>query len=336
MSFIKIFMKILVTGGAGLIGQYLVKRLFQQDYKIIVIDNLSNGNKENLLQAISSNNSSSRASENNKISFYKEDIRNKKTIADIFNRERTIDTCIHLAAKNSVFDSITNPNDTMDVNVKGTLNILEACSSNDVKNFIFSSSAAVYGDSKKLPLSEDHMLEPSSPYGASKIAGEALVSSYGYTGKIQNSISLRLFNVYGEDKNLKCESVITSFIHQLSKGLPPIIYGDGKQTRDFISLNDVVNVILLAAVEGQKKILSSRAVFNVGTGKPTMIKDLAQLMIKIFDLDLKPIFVEAKKGEIINSYADTGKLKRDLGFVASEEIGFALKKLHKIINHNFP
>jgi UDP-glucose 4-epimerase len=319
--------KVLVTGGAGFIGHHLVKKLLlsQRNYKIIVIDNLSNGNK-NFLDGNNNNRSSSK-----KFSFYKEDIRNKKNILDIFNHERPIDTCIHLAAKINVHDSITNPEDTIDVNVKGTLNILEACSNNGVKNFIFGSSAAVYGEPKKLPLSEDdNLLEPLSPYGASKVAGEALVSSYRRSKKIKNAITLRFFNVYGEGQNIEYAGIITRFAERLSRGLRPIIYGDGKQTRDFVSVNDVVNAIFLAVTGADKiKTSSSSSVFNIGTGIPIDIDDLAQRMIRIFGVDLEPIYYGAKEGDIKYTYADTRKSKSILKFIAIEELESGLKQIVK-------
>ena len=314
--------KLLVTGGAGFIGHHLVKRLLlsQRNYKIIIIDNLSSGNK-NFLDG-NNNRSSSK-----KFSFYKEDIRNKKNILDIFNHERPIDTCIHLAAKINVHDSIINPEDTIDVNVKGTLNILEACSNNGVKNFIFGSSAAVYGEPKKLPLSEDdHLLEPLSPYGASKVAGEALVSSYRRSKKIKNAIALRFFNVYGEGQNIEYAGIITRFAERLSRGLQPIIYGDGKQTRDFVSVNDVVTAILLAVTEADK-IKTSSSVFNIGTGIPIGIDDLAQRMIRIFGIDLEPIYYGSKEGDIKDNYADTRKSKNILKFIAIEELESGLKQI---------
>lgn len=303
--------QILVTGGAGFIGQHLLKRLSQLNCKIGVIDNLSNANKN---------------FQNNDISFHKEDIRNKDSILDIFKREK-IDTCIHLAAKISVSDSITNPYDTLDVNIKGTLNVLEACSNSEVKNFVFASSAAAYGEPKKLPISEDHILDPLSPYGASKVAGEVLVSSYGNFGKIQNAISLRFFNVYGEGQTLEYAGVITKFAERLSKGLRPIIYGDGQQTRDFVSVNDVVNAILLAA-ESENKISSSAAhVFNVASGKSISINDLAKAMIRISGLDLDPVYEEERKGDIKYAAVDTTRSKSILGFVSKEELEPGLKQL---------
>jgi UDP-glucose 4-epimerase len=311
--------KILITGGRGFIGSHLVKKVAKRDYKIYIVDNLDVEN--------TNNNKNTKALQNHhsKISFYKEDLRNKKGISYIFNHEK-IDTCIHLAAKIDVLDSIKNPYYTFDVNVKGTLNLLEACSNNKVKNFIFASSASVYGEALKLPISEDHILEPLSPYGASKVAGEALVSTYKKLGKIKNAISLRLFNVYGEGQSLEYAGVIKKFADRLSRRLPPIIYGDGKQTRDFVSVHDVVNAIILAA-ELEFKIQPSIGVFNVGTGTPTSISDLAQKMIRISGLNLEPIYDLANKAEIMNSYADITRSKNILKFIPKCHLESDLKNL---------
>jgi len=206
---------------------------------------------------------------------------------------------------------------------------LQACSTNKVKNVVFASSAAAYGEPKKLPISEDHILDPLSPYGASKVAGEVLVSSYGNFGNIQNAISLRFFNVYGEGQTLEYAGVITKFAERLSKGLRPIIYGDGEQTRDFVSVNDVVNAILLAA-ESENKISSSSAaahVFNVASGKSISINDLAKMMIRISGLDLEPLYEEERKGDIKYAVVDTAKTKSILGFAAKQELEPGLKQL---------
>jgi UDP-glucose 4-epimerase len=306
--------QILVTGGAGFIGQHLLKRLSKLNCKITVIDIISDANKN---------------FQNNNISFYKEDIRNKDSVSDIFKHEK-IDTCIHLAAKISVSDSITNPFDTLDTNIKGTLNVLEACSNNRVENFVFASSAAAYGEPKNLPISEEHKLDPLSPYGASKVAGEVLVSSYGNFGKIQNAISLRFFNVYGEGQTLEYAGVITKFAERLSKGLRPIIYGDGQQTRDFVSVSDVVNAILLAT-ESKNKISSSTSlaahVFNVASGISISINDLAKTMIRISGLGLEPLYEEERKGDIKSASVDMTRSKSILGFAAKEELEPGLKQL---------
>jgi nucleoside-diphosphate-sugar epimerase len=327
---------ILITGGCGFIGRHLVKRLLNEEthYKISVIDNVVSNIKKNRCYQNHSNKLIGKhnlkpSSQKNKseVSFYKADIRNKDSILEVFNDQK-IDTCIHLAAKISVEDSINNPNDTIDTNVKGTLNVLDACSENNIKNFVFASSAAVYGKPKFLPISEHHVAleEVLSPYGASKIAAEALVSSYGKIKKIQKAISLRFFNVYGENQTDEYAGVITKFAMRLSKGLPPIIYGDGKQTRDFIFVADVIDAIMMAAADANKNT-SSLNVFNIGTGIPIRIDDLAQKMTRIFGLELQPIYQKAKKGDVMDSYADTTKSKQILKFIAHKDFDEGLREI---------
>lgn len=312
-------LNVLVTGGGGFIGRYLVKKLLSKDnYKVSIIDRFYIS-KESMIPEYSKN--------SYKVSFYKEDIRKKNSILDILKCEN-VDACIHLAAKTSVSDSITNPDNTIEVNVKGTMNVLEACSSNNVKSFVFASSAAVYGEPKKLPLSESHELCPLSPYGASKVTGEKLVCMYALSKKIQNTISLRFFNIYGKGQNIEYAGVITKFAERLYNRLPPMIYGDGKNTRDFISVNDAVNAILLALKTHKMKA----GVFNVGTGVPVSITDLAKKMIKIRNLDLEPIYCEAKEGDIKYSYADMTKSKRVLRFNATEKFESGLNQILKKFN----
>jgi len=335
---------VLVTGGAGFIGHHLVKRLSAMGCKITIIDNLSNANGIFLHKIKSAIQASSVSTspfvvlndnEINGVSFYAEDIRNKDALIDIFKGEE-IDTCVHLASKISVQESITNPGDTIDVNIKGTFNVLEACSKTNVKNLVFASSSAVYGESKTSPIHEKEQLDPLSPYGASKIAGEALVSSFKNTEKIQNAVSIRIFNVFGEGQSFGYAGVITKFAERLSAGLPPVIYGNGNQTRDFIFVDDVVNVIVLSASVAEKKqeekpssqLPSSYShVLNVGAGRAVKIRDLAQMMIKIFNLNLEPVFAEPRRGDIVNSLADISRLQTVLGFVPSSEIEPYLKQM---------
>jgi len=321
--------RILITGGAGFIGHHLVSKLLpQRQYRIIVIDNLSTGRKENLF-------SDQSKSVNNGVplSFYEEDILNTDRIFNIFKHEGA-DTCIHLAAKTSVLDSTANPYHTVCVNIIGTLNILEACYKHGVKNFIFASSAAVYGEPQKLPIFEEDPLRPLSMYGASKVAGEALVSSYRSVGKIENAVSLRIFNVYGEGQSPDYAGVITAFIERLSKGLSPIIYGDGTQTRDFIFVQDVVDAIILAAKQSNKEkrfppLLPS--VFNIGTGIQVSVSDLAIKMIKLFGLDLSPLYRDRVSNEDIRrSCADITRLKKKLKFNITHDLDHGLNQIRPL------
>jgi UDP-glucose 4-epimerase len=264
------------------------------------------------------------------LTFYTVDIRDKKAILGIFQNEKA-DTCIHLAAKISVADSINNPDETMDINVKGTLNVLEACSNSKVNNFIFASSAAVYGDVTQLPISENASLRPLSPYGKSKMLAEELVFRYNKLRKIQNTVSLRFFNVYGGG-NVSQSDVISRFATRLSKGLPPIIYGDGTRTRDFVSVDDVVDGILLSAKAMENKYnghLNFPPVFNIGSGKGTSINEIAAKMIAISGLELDPIYEKGNQnsGVILHSYADMTKAKSVLQFVARKDLEEGLREI---------
>ena len=316
----------LVTGGAGFIGHHLVSKLLPiRQYRIIVIDNLSSGRNGNLFsdEGKSVKNGMS-------LSFYKDDVLNADRIFNIFKHEGP-DTCIHLAAKTSVLDSITDPYYTIDVNVRGTLNVLEACSKHGVKNFIFASSAAVYGEPKKLPIAEQDPLCPLSIYGASKVAGEALVSSYYNTGKLKNAVSLRIFNVYGKRQNIDYAGVITAFTERLSRRLPPIIYGDGTQTRDFISVQDVTDAIILAAKQldmGATKPISCPGAFNIGTGTQVSIGDLAMKMIKLFGLEMNPLYRDKVSNEDIKrSCADISMSRKKLKFNITYNLEESLNRL---------
>jgi UDP-glucose 4-epimerase len=320
--FITEFMsKILVSGGAGFIGSHLLDKLLlsHKNNNVIVIDNLSNRNNNFHIPQD--------GSDNTDFAFYNVDIRNRKAILEVFRHEKIIDVCIHLAAKISVADSISNPYENLEVNVNGTLNLLEACSAHKVKNFVFASSAAAYGEPKQLPIREDHLLDPTSVYGASKVAGESLVSVYTKLKKIERGVCLRFFNVYGKDQSPEYAGVITRFIERLSKGLAPVIYGDGKQTRDFISVNDVVSAILLAIKLGDK--ISRYDVFNIATGKAVCINELAQLMIRLSGYDLEPIYEEERKGDIKYNEVDITKSKNILGFAASSNLESDLEAVFK-------
>ena len=296
---------ILITGGLGFIGSHLVKKLFCNDYHIVIVDYAAPPYRRHVLEIFGQQ----------RLPIYRYDIINREAISDIIRREG-IDTCIHLAAKIGVRDSVPNA-EMMDVNVRGTCSILESCSMNGVKNFIFASSAAVYGEPTKLPTPEDHPLNPISVYGASKVAGEALVSAYRNSKRINNIVTLRFFNVFGEFQNPLYAGIITQFAERLSKNQPPVIYGDGNQTRDFISVQDIVDAIVavLKVSEGPWP-----DVLNVGTGGSISINDLARAMIKQYGVnDLEPIYHKAAKGDVTNSCADTVKIRRTLKSVASPD-----------------
>jgi len=267
-----------------------------------------------------------------RIRFYSADIRDKDIISNIFQKERA-DACIHLAAKISVEDSIRRPEETMDINVKGTLNVLDACCSSGINNFVFASSAAVYGDVTDLPVLENHKLSPLSPYGTSKMLAEQHISSYKYQNKIKRTISLRIFNAYGNGQGSEGD-VISQFASRLLNGLAPEVYGAGIQTRDFISVDDVVDAFILSIriMEEDENTeignFTSPLILNIGTGIPTSIRELATKMIKIFELDLLPDYKGGNdKRGIMHSYADINKAKKILQFNPTKRIDDGLREI---------
>jgi UDP-glucose 4-epimerase len=317
--------RVIITGGNGFIGKHLVKKLLSCNlHSLALISRTSNISDKYF--------SDMKITKDVPIRFYTADIKHRETISDIFLHEKA-DTCIHLAAKTSVPHSFKRPDETMEINVKGTLNILAACHDSQVNNFVFASSAAVYGDVRQLPISENCILKPLSPYGTSKMLAEQHVFNYTKSKKIQNSISLRIFNVYGNGQD--SESYVVKFAKRLSKGLPPIIYRNGKHTRDFIFVDDVVDSILLSirTMEEPKNShnynSSSSPVYNIGTGNATSIKELAQKMISISGLKLDPIYEEGEQDNrvILNSYANMTKAKEVLHFVPKTAISVGLREM---------
>lgn len=298
---------VLVTGGGGFIGRHLVKLMKEKSFNVVVVDSLVNPNSIG----------------GQVPSFYKVDVRDRKALVDIIKKEK-IDSCVHLAALISVIDSVREPLSTIDVNVNGTTGLLEACSECRVRNVVFASTGAVYGEPKLFPIQEQHVLDPLSPYGASKVAGEALAASYANCGKIASAISLRFFNVYGEGQSAAYAGVITKFADNLSKNLPPVIYGDGLQTRDFVYVGDVANAIFLALQASDDGLSGT---FNIATGRSITINDLARAMIDIFGLDVEPVYEDERKGDVRLAQVDISKAKKSLGYMPVGKLEEMLKML---------
>lgn len=322
--------RIITTGSSGFIGRHLVKRLLScKGNTVVLISNTTNLHDRYL--------SERRLLQDKPLTYYTADMRNREPFLNIFVNERP-DICIHLCAKTGVADSIGKTDEIMDINVKGTLNVLEACNYSHVNNFVFASSAAVYGNVHELPIKEDHTLKPLSTYGTSKMLAEQHIASYQRSKKIQNTVSLRIFSAYGNGQSSEAD-VITRFAVRLSRGSSPVIFGDGLQTRDFISVDDVVEDILLS-IRAMEEIENSNSslpsVFNIGTGTPISINQLAQKMISLFGLELQPIYEEEKEdiGVINHSYADITRAKELLHFVTKKDIDKGLREIIAHMNHN--
>ncbi len=244
--------KILVTGGAGFIGSHLVDKLIKEGYRVAVIDNLSSGRKENL---------------NPKAKFYKFDICDP-AISRIFKKEKPV-YVFHFAAHIEARESVKNPVFDAKTNILGSLNVLENCRQGGVKKIIFASSGGeIYGDAKSIPTSENYQPEPLSPYGVSKLAVEKYLDSYYRLFGIAY-LALRFGNIYGPRQNPKGEAgVIAIFTDKMIKGEQPFIHGDGKQTKDYIFIDDAIDASFRAFESDFKGII------NIGTGKETNVLDI--------------------------------------------------------------
>ena len=299
---------VLVTGGCGFLGSHLVKKLTHSEAKIVVVD--------------TQRNSGYKAAEENRRNniLFKKDIRNERVISKIIKKEG-VQHCIHLAGLANIRDSTERPYEVIDVNVNGTLSILKACVQNGLKSFIFASSSAVYGESKNHPIKEDEQqLKPVSLYGASKLAGEALVSAY--SSFFDATFCLRFFNIYGNRQVSANPSVIQRFKERILKGSSPVIYGDGNQTRDFVHVDDAVNCVLRAyksthkyKIHQKNSMVKQSIILNVGSGRPVSIKYLAGQMQKIvLGRSIRPVFSEPIVGDIKHSCADISKCHKILGY----------------------
>ena len=287
-------MKVLVTGGAGFIGKHLVRSLLEKGYRVAIFDNFSNSTKDSIFSLVDMG-----------VKVIKGDITNP---LEILNAVKDYDVIIHLAAKISVSKSISNPSETFRVNVDGTRNVLTACQKNHVKKLIVASSAAVYGEgSPNVKLTEKSETNPISPYGESKVRMEQVVKEFASKHNIDFTI-LRFFNIYGVGQSNEYAGVITKFMKRITQDIPLEIFGDGMQTRDFVSINDVVNSIHNAISYGKS------GTYNIASGKIITIKELADMILFSSGKKLKIKYTTPKKGDIKYSQADISLAKNNLGY----------------------
>ena len=292
-------MKILITGGAGFIGSHLCEKYTKEGHTVICLDNFMSGNLMNVRHLLNYRN----------FKLIKGDIRDFDLLEKIM---RDVDVVFHLAAQIHVDRSYIEPKPTYEVNVMGTQNVLEVARIHDAKRVIYASTSEVYGSAQHVPIDENHPLNAPHPYGASKIAADRMCYAYIQTYGMNISI-LRLFNIFGtRQRDIGYGGVISMFTRRVLSNTPPIIYGDGMQTRDYTYVEDAVRAYDLV-LNHNKPITEP---INFGTGKEVSIVDLAN---KIIDLcgkkgNIKPVHVEPRIGEVKRLIADATKAKNLLGW----------------------
>ena len=283
--------KILITGGLGQVGSYLVDALHEKA-KITVLDNYSSTTREAVPPGVN---------------VIKGDVKDR-IAADLVNQN---DVVIHTAAQISVTASMEDPLSDAQNNVFGTLNLLEAARRSSISKFIYISSAAVYGDPINVPITESHPQDPLSPYGTSKLSGEKYCMMYHKAFGLP-SCCIRPLNIYSprQDPGNPYSGVISRFIEKARAGQSPVIFGDGTQTRDFISVHDIVDIIKLLL----EKEDANGHVFNAGTGNSITVSELATMVLEIFDVDVPVQYMPERPGDIRYSCSDISKARKILGF----------------------
>ena len=296
--------KILVTGGAGFIGSNIVTSLIEEGYRVSVLDNLSSGHRCNL-------------EDYPQVEIIEGDIRDEDAVSRAIKGSAAV---IHLAASVGNKRSIDNPILDSEINVIGTLRILEACRKASVQKVVYSSSAGIFGELKELPIKEDHIIAPNSPYGASKLAAEKLCLAYAHLYKME-AICLRYFNVYGPNQRFdEYGNVIPIFTFKLLREESPVVFGDGKQTRDFVNVRDVARANLMAV-----KASGVSGAFNIASGSSVTINRLLDLLKEISGFNPPVNYGPSRPGDVKDSLADISAVKKALAYkpLVSIENGLA-------------
>lgn len=298
-------MKILVTGGAGFIASNICDAYVADGHEVIIVDNLITGKKQNL---------------NKKARFYKVDIRDKKKLESVFKKENP-QIVNHHAAQIDIRKALENPAYDADVNILGTINLLELCVKYKVGKVIFpSSGGAVYGELVKIPADESHPIKPISPYGITKFAVEKYLYYYHVTYGLKFTV-LRYGNVYGPRQDPMGDAgVISIFIGKLKQAQAPFIFGDGEQLRDYVFVGDIVEVNRLALKKGDNEV------FNIGTGFGGSVNLLFKELAEILKFLHPPLYQPPRPGEIYTTYLDAKKAKNILGWEAKVSIKEGLKR----------
>lgn len=289
-------MKFLVTGGAGFIGSNIVEELIKRGYNVRVLDNFATGKRENLHPF------------EKDIEIIEGDIRSYHTVNQAM---KGIDVVLHQAALPSVPRSINDPLTTNDVNVGGTLNILDAAKDHQVKRIVFASSSSVYGDNPELPKEESMMPNPLSPYAVSKLAAEKYCRVFGKLYNIE-TVVLRYFNVFGprQDPDSQYSAVIPKFIKAMMNDKQPVIYGDGTQSRDFTYVSNVVEGNILAATSE----IESGLIINCACHGQVTLNELVNELNVLLEKNISPIYGERKPGDIKHSFANIDLISKKLNY----------------------
>lgn len=310
---------VLVIGGAGFIGSHIVDQLLNEDVnKIIIYDNFVRGTRDNIENAL----------KDSRVKVF--EIGGDIMQYDILNAAmKDIDYVFHLAAY-WLLQCHDYPRAAFETNVRGMFNVIEACRENNVKRLVYSSSASVYGNALEIPMTEKHPFNNKTFYGATKIAGEAMFTAYIHRYGL-NGIGLRYMNVYGPRQDYKGTyiAVIMKMLDRIDQGLPPLIYGDGSQSYDFIYVEDVAKANILAL-----KAEANDEYYNIGKGKATSIKQLTETLLKILNLDMEIKYKPDGLTFVTNRIGSTEKAKKELGFEAEIELEEGLLKLIEWRKHH--
>jgi nucleoside-diphosphate-sugar epimerase len=301
-------MRYLVTGGAGFIGSNTVDELVRRGHGVVVLDDLSSGKEDNLAEVRS------------KITFMKGSITDIEVVQKAMVQA---DYVIHLAARTSVPRSVKDPVDTNRINVDGTLNVLVAARDNKVKRVVFAASSSAYGDTPTLPKSEDMQPVPISPYGVSKYVGELYAQTFGRCYGLEN-VCLRYFNIFGprQDPDSPYSGVLSRFSTAFLDSTPPVVFGDGEQTRDFTYVENAVQANVLACEAPS----ASGRTFNVGTGHAVSLNQVLQMLQKASGKALETKYEPAREGDIRDSLADIRLAKEFLAYEPTVLFGEGLER----------
>jgi len=303
-------MRYLVTGGAGFIGSHLVERLVREGAEVTVLDDLSTGRREYLRDV------------RDRIRFIRGNVARLEACRRAM---QGVDYVLHQAAVTSVPRSTRNPIVAHQVNVTGTLNVLLAAQEAKVRRVVYAASTAAYGDAAVLPNHEALLPRPMSPYAASKLAGEAYCHAFWRTHGLE-TVALRYFNVFGPRQSLESQygAVIPLFINAALRGTPPVILGDGEQTRDFTYVTNVVDANLLACRAPAEQAVGG--VFNIGCGTATSIRDLWRQIAALVGVDVEPLHEAPRAGDVRHSMASIARAREQLGYNPSVTLEEGLRQ----------